>query len=478
MNRNLAFLLVIVLLGTALRFYDIGAESLWTDEMLSVDHARQPSVGEVIEHVRAKEAAPPLHYVFLHYWVMAFGDSDVSVRVPSVIFSIASIILLYVIVKLFFSERTALIAAFLFTISMQQVLYAQEARLYSMFMFIALLATYGFIRAFVMSSPSHHVMYFIALTMVLYTNYLTIVLVVFYGLVLFWKNKEKKKWSLYTSLALLLSVPLVPFAFQQFVRANSGLEEVLLGFGMPQFIASLGLFVFALPSIAACALLILVIALKKQIKNVRLPSRFFVALVAFLCAVYAYLSVYPLSLFMIPLIRVPITNSYFLIRHSLFLAPLLYGYIAWKTDTLRKNYVILVLVMIVVTQMFALGVYYTTATKPDWKGAMASIGDGALVLLDRGGGSNHMLLQRYKTDANVVSLTQYSSRSDFYQIPDATVIEIVEHAPEFWLLLSKAQGTGNYYQKMLDVPFERKETEEFYGVKVFEYDNLKYPITS
>jgi len=469
MNRNLAFLLVIVLLGTGLRLFDVGAESLWTDEMLSVDHARQSSVHEVIEHVRAKEAAPPLHYVFLHYWIMIFGDSDVSVRIPSAIFSIASIILLYVIIKLFFSERTALITAFLFSISMQQVLYAQEARLYSMFTFIALLATYFFVRSFIMSSKAYLVWYFITLTIALYTNYLTVVLVVLYGLVLLWKNKEKKRWSLYTSLALLFSLPLVPFAFQQFVRANSGLEEVLLGFGMPQFIASLGLFVFAIPSIAACALLGCAIVFKKQIEQINLSSHFFVALVAFFCAAYAYVSVYSLYLFSIPIIRVPITNSYFLVRHSLFLAPLLYGYIAWKTDSLRRSYVILVLAMIAVAQVCALGVYYGTTTKPDWKGAMASIDEDALVLLDRGGGSNHMLLQRYKPDANVVSLTHYFSRAEFYQIPDATVIDIVEHAPEFWLVVSKAQGTGNYYQKMLDAQFERKETEEFYGVELYQY---------
>ena len=475
MNKNIALLVLIVLLGTIVRFAGLDSESLWTDEMLSVDHARQTSLWQVVEHVGTKEAAPPGHYLLLHYWIQIFGSSDVSVRLPSVLFSIASILVMYALMKLFFSERASLIAALLFSISLQQVVYAQEARLYSMFTFIALLTTYFFIRGFVMDEKWLKYAYLAALTFALYTNYLAAVLIAFYGFLLVWNNRKIGSWMLMTGCSLLFAVPLLLLAFQQFMQANRGLSDILMNYGIPQPIAGLGLFIFALPSIIVCILLVSCVIFRKRITalKVHLHQLAFVILVALFCAASAYVSMYPLSLFGIPVFRVPLTNSYFLVRHSLFLVPLLYVYAAWKTDTLRRAYAIVVLVMILVTNVFALVVYYTTSTKPDWEGAMNAIvqhSNGTpFMLLDRGGGSNAMLLDRYYPDAQSVALTQYASRSEFYQIPDATVIEMVQQLPEFWLVLSKSQGTGNYYRELFDAHFERGFSRSFDGVDVYLY---------
>src|SRR3989344_1555168 len=486
MRRELAFLIVIVLIGGILRIVDLGTESLWNDEILSVDHASQPTAADVVEHVKNREAAPPGHYLVLHYWILLFGDADFSVRLLSVLFSVASIVLLYIVTRLYFSERTALIAALLFATSMSQVLYAQEARLYSMFTFLVLMTTYFFFRGFMVRTHIlHRVLYVVALIAALYTNYLAGVVIVFYGFLLLWNRRATLRWMMLTACALLLSAPLAFIVADQFARANGGLSEVLLSYGVPQAIAGLGLFVFAMPSMLVCALLCGILLLRKHFARLpQLPPRIFIFLAVVFCATYGYLAIYPLSIVRIPVFRVPITNSYFLIRHSLFLAPLLYVLAAWKINSLDRKTVAVVLGMILVTQAFSLGVFYTTITKPDWKGSMAFVERQSgyemhpLMLLDRGGGSNTLLLERYYSDADVVDLTLYSSRSEFYQIPDDILIEKVR-GRSFWLVLSKNHGTGDYYKDLLDKNFERSFSGEIYGVNVYQYrsltiDNLKY----
>lgn len=70
-------LLLIVLLGLALRIYDLGGESLWFDEAMSVRVAWL-GFAEQIKWIvgQGKEANPPFYYMLLHLWIPVFGDSE------------------------------------------------------------------------------------------------------------------------------------------------------------------------------------------------------------------------------------------------------------------------------------------------------------------------------------------------------------------------------------------------------------------
>ncbi len=119
-------LILIVILGTILRLYQIGTESIWMDEQFSIRDA---------ESLKLK---PRLFYsLFLRFW-MLFGDSDGWLRLSSVPFSIGSIILIYLLTLRVANRWTALMAAFAVTISPFSVGYSQEIRMYSMSTFFSL----------------------------------------------------------------------------------------------------------------------------------------------------------------------------------------------------------------------------------------------------------------------------------------------------------------------------------------------------
>lgn len=65
-------LILIIILGTLLRLYQIGTESIWIDEQFSIRDAEQLKL------------KPRLFYsLFLRFW-MFFGDSDGWLRLSSV----------------------------------------------------------------------------------------------------------------------------------------------------------------------------------------------------------------------------------------------------------------------------------------------------------------------------------------------------------------------------------------------------------
>jgi uncharacterized membrane protein len=74
-----AGLLLILLLAGALRFWGIGAESLWLDEATSLVVADNPPA--TIVALTAEEIHPPLYYLLLHL-LLLFGRSEAAYECP------------------------------------------------------------------------------------------------------------------------------------------------------------------------------------------------------------------------------------------------------------------------------------------------------------------------------------------------------------------------------------------------------------
>jgi len=84
-------LLAILLIGLFLRVHDLSNESIWLDEAFSILRAKF----DLSQIFFRSENTPPLYYAILHWWINLFGDSEFSVRFPSVLFGSLSILMLY-----------------------------------------------------------------------------------------------------------------------------------------------------------------------------------------------------------------------------------------------------------------------------------------------------------------------------------------------------------------------------------------------
>ncbi len=133
-----------VLLGGFLRFYHLGAQSLWLDEGVSVKIAALDP-GEMIR-TASSDPTPPLYYLLLHYWSILFGDSDFALRAPSAISGTAAVFVIYRFGALLLNRTTGLLAALLLATSGYQVFYSQEVRAYGFFSLLVLLSMWFFVK--------------------------------------------------------------------------------------------------------------------------------------------------------------------------------------------------------------------------------------------------------------------------------------------------------------------------------------------
>ena len=104
--------ILILALALALRLRGLGHDSLWGDEVCTVLLARMP-LPELIRTSVSWENIPPLHHVLLHFWIRIFGDSEFSVRMPSVLAGVASVWMAFVLVRRMLGGRIALTAMLL-----------------------------------------------------------------------------------------------------------------------------------------------------------------------------------------------------------------------------------------------------------------------------------------------------------------------------------------------------------------------------
>jgi uncharacterized membrane protein len=131
-------LIAIVLVGLALRLYDIGAKSLWLDEAFSVWMGWQP-LGDLWRYVVWLDQHPPLYYTLLHLW-MALGDGEAIVRGFSALWSVLTLPVMYLLGARIGGRAMGLLAALILSLAPLHVGFAQDARMYAMLTWNASLA--------------------------------------------------------------------------------------------------------------------------------------------------------------------------------------------------------------------------------------------------------------------------------------------------------------------------------------------------
>ena len=65
-------------------------QSLWLDEATTALVARMP-IADFFTKFMPADFHPPLYYIVVHFWVRLFGASEISLRIPSIIFGILTI---------------------------------------------------------------------------------------------------------------------------------------------------------------------------------------------------------------------------------------------------------------------------------------------------------------------------------------------------------------------------------------------------
>ena len=129
-RQELTAAIGIVLAALLLRLLFISKQPLWADELFTV-YWSQLDPGFLLGRGAQIETNPPVYFLLMHAWMRLFGTSELAVRLPSTLFSVASVFLTYSLCLRLFERRTALLAGALAALEPTAIYYAQEARAYA-----------------------------------------------------------------------------------------------------------------------------------------------------------------------------------------------------------------------------------------------------------------------------------------------------------------------------------------------------------
>lgn len=126
--------------------YAVTRPVLWRDELSSWSYASRP-VPELIAIVHHSDASALGYYLVLHYWIAAFGESVLAMRLLSVLAMAGAAACVTLVGRRLAGQRAGLLAGLVFALVPSVSRFAQEVRFYAFEVLVATLATLLLLRA-------------------------------------------------------------------------------------------------------------------------------------------------------------------------------------------------------------------------------------------------------------------------------------------------------------------------------------------
>lgn len=449
MQMNYKILIILILVfGAGLRFHHLDQESLWTDEMFSIKHTESNLIDSVIQD----ELTPPGYFILLNQWIK-LGNSEFTLRSLSVIFDILSILLIYLLGSIY-NKKIGIIASIIYATTMIPIVYAQEARGFAMFTFLALLSTYIFIKILNQKEDTYHfLLYTLVNLLALYTNYLAIFILAAHSIYLLTQRRDLKEHIASYLLTAIFFLPGIKILYQQTLLRQTALQGAFAIRNMPNFFG-MNILILILPVILLSIILLALYLLSKKIK-IKQQHNKLLAIILILAAILLHFFIFDLTL-----------RSFAWIRYSLFLLPFA---IILITKTLSKSKLLTsLLILILILNSISLYTYYQTPTKPEWKNAVNYIEENSenpLILFERAG-SNVNIYKYYSTKPHTSMNLTTRVNDEYIQIEDKEL----ENLENFWLVSSRVLFNKEHYKNLLNKNYNLELQKEFKDIELYYYN--------
>lgn len=136
-------ILLIITAGIFLRFYHLGFQSAWLDEVLVLKESDSNSTfTEVYSAVLLRDSTSFLHIFSIHYLGKIWEHNILLARLISAVAGVLAIYYIYRLGTLMINKRVGYFAAALLTINLFHIEYSQEARSYALLTLFVTLAFY------------------------------------------------------------------------------------------------------------------------------------------------------------------------------------------------------------------------------------------------------------------------------------------------------------------------------------------------
>jgi uncharacterized membrane protein len=238
----------IIIFCGLLRFYHLGLASLWSDEIFSRYYLDVFGLHYVLTDGLSRETNPPTYYLLLRGWMSLFGDSEAALRSLSAVASILCVPVTYLLGRELGGKSRGLAGALLIAICPASLYFAQETRVYALFM----LASTGVLWAAAMyqrdsRSVKARAFYLLSATLCLYLHVTGLLLVVACGIAVWLyllsdgsTRQARFRWMVLNGFVLLLGLP---YFLHVFTASHTGIIDYMPPAGIHQLVYCVSLVV-------------------------------------------------------------------------------------------------------------------------------------------------------------------------------------------------------------------------------------------
>lgn len=212
-SRDPATVLVLSLItifAGILRLHSIGSKAVWFDESMSVEIARLPW-SQFVRALWFREANMALYYVLLHFW-LRIGSTPGLIRGLSALISVATIPMAHALASRLFGRNTGLLTAWLLAINAYHIRYAQEARSYSLLVFLSALATWLLIKNIQEPASARWGLYTLTCILAVYAQFFGSLVIIVHGLSLLALRDGDAPWREYLRSLRCFAFFMIPIA--------------------------------------------------------------------------------------------------------------------------------------------------------------------------------------------------------------------------------------------------------------------------
>jgi len=223
-------LVLIVLIGCLLRFYRLDFQSLWVDELFSINQSNpKNSLIDIYKYLRMYDPHPPLYYFSLHWFFQIFGYSTFILKMYSAIFGVAGIFGVYFLGKEIGNKKIALIATLITSVNYFHIFYSQEGRMYSLLFFTTTLSFTYLVKFIKQPKIKYMILNIVFSMLMIYTHFFALFAFVSqYLILLYFIYKpfliERKKFLIYVIfsgiICVILYIPALLIFFENTKRSS------------------------------------------------------------------------------------------------------------------------------------------------------------------------------------------------------------------------------------------------------------------
>ncbi|MBI2009620.1 MAG: glycosyltransferase family 39 protein [Candidatus Chisholmbacteria bacterium] len=466
-SKPIALILIVALL---LRLISLN-QSLWLDEAIQWWAVTTFPLKHLITEYILGDFNPPLFHIILWFWVKLAGTSEISLRLPSVLFGTLAVWFVYKIGQFVFPKKNLAFgiwhlafpeaAVLLVATGPLLVYYSQEARMYSLTAFTATGTFYSLLSYRKNPSRLFAICYLLFATAMLYSHYLTWLLVP----LLLILNPTL------TLVSLAALIPWLPIFWQQL---SQGIATVTINPIWADVVGELSLknaslipikFLLGRISIdnnyAYAGVLMIPLGIAAYLLYKALPRKS----EKNLKILWSWL-ILPIILAALLALKIPVF-SYF---RFLFLVPVFYLLMARGLSTLRPKVAITVFIVALLFNLSATSVYLFNPKfhRENWQGA-----------------SNYIETQTPQNFPVVIYSAvappyAYYNREAREVLSEKELSETVNYESVWYIPYAQPifDPENSIYQTLLDLGFTEVDRRHFNGVTVIRLRNLNYRFLS